>query len=48
MEIVTESETCRVYKTVLQTIKVAARNLTEATNFLQHNTINTGRMAITP
>jgi hypothetical protein len=32
VEIVTESETCHIYKVVLLTIKVAARNASEASN----------------
>jgi hypothetical protein len=47
MGIVTESETYRIYKVVLLTIKVAAHNLSEATQFSQHNTANIGRSAFT-
>jgi hypothetical protein len=38
MGIVTESETCHIYKAVLQTIKVATHDLSGELNFLQHNT----------
>jgi hypothetical protein len=32
VEIVTESETCHIYKAVLLTIKVAARNTSQVTH----------------
>jgi hypothetical protein len=48
MGIVTESKTCRIYKAVLLTIKIAAHNLSGATQFSQHNTTNTGRRTFTP
>jgi hypothetical protein len=41
VEIVTELETCHIYKAVLLTIKVAARNASGVKQlivFLQHNT----------
>jgi hypothetical protein len=36
--VVTESKTCHVYEAVLQTIKVAARNLSGASNSLAKTT----------
>jgi hypothetical protein len=40
VEIVTESKTCHIYKTVLLTIKIAARNASgrQLIVFLQYNT----------
>jgi hypothetical protein len=41
VKIITESETCHIYKTVLLTIKVAARNASGTSKFIdfsQHNT----------
>jgi hypothetical protein len=34
VRVVTESETCRIYEAVLQTIKIAIRNLSGASNFI--------------
>jgi hypothetical protein len=46
VRVVTELKTCYIYKAVLRTIKVACRNLSDASNFIR-NTTKTGRMTIT-
>jgi hypothetical protein len=46
VRVVTELKTCYIYKAVLRTIKVACRNLSDASNFIR-NTAKTGRMTIT-
>jgi hypothetical protein len=35
INVVTESEICHIYETVLQTIKAATRNLSGAPNFIE-------------
>jgi hypothetical protein len=34
VRVVTESETCRIYEVILQTIKVVTCNLSETSNFI--------------
>jgi hypothetical protein len=47
IRVVTELETCLIYEVVLQTIKVAARNLS-GYQISKHNTTKTRCRAITP
>jgi hypothetical protein len=46
VRIVTELEICHIYEAILRTIKIAACNLSGASNF-KHNTVKIRRMDIT-